>query len=325
MWCCSPSKPSDHPYTRSPGLHLPRLPIAAAVGIVLLTSFTPARAASSEPGSGTPVPYVVAVDPGHGGSVSRDPSQLWDPGVVAGSVMEKDITLDLALRLRSLLQRERVKVVLTRSTDKYVEISQRWNIAHAAGARMFVSLHVNAFDGDPSINGETIFYPRPDSLPLAQSVDASLAQALKSYQVADDGVAAKPELWVHSDVPTITVEPVYLTNPREFALMAQGPFRQAIVQGVFNGMLAADPQIDATRVQIERAEAAQAAQRQAAASAAAEAERTATAARWVAIVVGVVVLWLFMRFALRRPERAPQPPAYRRRNYRRRRSTSRRY
>jgi hypothetical protein len=267
----------------------------------------------------------VAVDPGHGGSVSRDPSQLWDPGVVAGSVMEKDITLDLALRLRSLLQRERVKVVLTRSTDKYVEISQRWNIAHAAGARMFVSLHVNAFDGDPSINGETIFYPRPDSLPLAQSVDASLAQALKSYQVADDGVAAKPELWVHSDVPTITVEPVYLTNPREFALMAQGPFRQAIVQGVFNGMLAADPQIDATRVQIERAEAAQAAQRQAAASAAAEAERTATAARWVAIVGGVVVLWLFMRFALRRPERAPQPPAYRRRNYRRRRSTSRRY
>jgi len=58
--------------------------------------------------------------------------------------MEKDITLDLAMRLRTLLQRERVKVVLTRSSDQYVEISERWNRAHAAGARMFVSLHVNA-------------------------------------------------------------------------------------------------------------------------------------------------------------------------------------
>src|SRR6202171_5069773 len=118
------------------------------------------------------------------------------PGVVVGAVMEKDITLDLALRLRTLLQRERVKVVLTRTGDQYVEISERWNRAHAAGAHMFCTLHVTAFDGDPSINGLAVFYPKPDSFSFAQAIDAGLAQALKHFQIADDGVAPKTERWV---------------------------------------------------------------------------------------------------------------------------------
>src|SRR5436853_2393349 len=200
-----------------------------------------ARAAAAEPSFVVPSPYVVAIDPGHGGSPTSDPTQLWDPGVVVGAIMEKDITLDLARRLRTLLQKERVKVVLTRSGDQYVEISERWNRVHASGASMFVSLHVNAFDGDPSINGETVLYHKPASLPFAQTLDTALAQSLKAYQIADDGVTAKPELWIRSDIPTATIEPVYLTNPREAALLQQSDFRDAIVRGVFTGMLAADP------------------------------------------------------------------------------------
>ena len=265
-----------------------------------------------------PSPYVIAIDPGHGGSPTSDPTQLWDPGVVVGSVMEKDITLDLAFRLRDLLKQERVKVVLTRTRDEYVEISERWNRADAAGARLYVSLHVNAYDGDPSINGSTILYPRPDSLPFAQNIESAIAQGLKPYQIADDGVAAKPELWVHSDVPTATVEPVYLTNPREAALLQQGGFRQAIVQGIFNGILDADPQIEATKTQIVRAEAAAAAQQRAEAAVTRDATRTAAAARWAAIIGGLLLLLIVMRAALRRQSRAPQPPTYRRRNYRRR-------
>ena len=272
-----------------------------------------------------PAPYVVAIDPGHGGSVNpADPNQLWDPGVVVGGVEEKNITLDIAFRLRSLLQRERVKVVMTRTSDQYVEISDRWNTAHAAGAKLFVSLHVNAFDGDPSINGETILYPHPDSIQFAQAVDTALAQRLTPYQIADDGIASKPDLWVHSDIPTVTVEPVYLTNPREFSLLEQSQFRDAIAQGVFKGMLAYDPQIEATKQRIQHAEAAQAAAQRAAAAAAADAERTASIARWAAILGGALLLWLFMRVLTRRQAREPELRSYRRRPYRRRRSAVRR-
>ena len=270
-----------------------------------------------------PAPYIVAIDPGHGGSASNDPAQLWDPGVVVGSVMEKDITLDLAFRLRALLQKERVRVVLTRSRDEYVEISERWNRVHASGARLFVSLHVNAYDGDPSINGASVLYPRAESLPFAKTIDAALTDSLRDYQVADDGVVLKPELWVHSDIPTATVEPVYLTNPREANLLRQADFRDAIVRGIFNGILAADPQIESTKQQIERAEAAAATQRRAQQAAAADAARTATAVRWGGIVGGLLLLWMLMRLATRRPAQASAPPVYRRRSYRRRRAARR--
>ncbi len=272
-----------------------------------------------------PSPYVIAIDPGHGGSPTSDPTQLWDPGVVVGAIMEKDITLDLALRLRTLLQHERVKVVLTRTGDQYVEISERWNRAHAAGAQMFVSLHVNAYDGDPSINGLAVFYPKPDSFSFAQAIDTALAQTLKPFQVADDGAAAKPELWVRADVPTVTVEPAYLTNPRDRSLLLQTDFRDAIVTGVFQGILAADPVIEQTKVQLAHAEAAANAQRLAAEAASADATRVATATRWGLIIGGLLLLFLVMRAAIRRQSRLPKPPAYRRRSYRRRRSVSRRY
>jgi hypothetical protein len=272
-----------------------------------------------------PSPYVIAIDPGHGGSPTSDPTQLWDPGVVVGSVMEKDITLDLAMRLRAMLQRERVKVVLTRTGDQYVEISERWNRVHASGARMFVSLHINAFDGDPSINGLAVYYPKPDSVSLAQAIDAGLAQTLKRFQVADDGVVAKPELWVRADIPTVTVEPAYLSNPRERSLLAQDDFRDAIATGIFQGILVADPLIEQTKLQAAHAEAAAIAQHQAEAAAAADAARAATATRWGLITGALVLLFLITRMAIRRQVRNPEPPSYRRRSYRRRRSESRRY
>ncbi len=94
--------------------------------------------------------------------------------------------------------------------------------------------------------------------------------------------------------------------------------------GVYQGMLAADPQIEQTRIQVDHAEAAAAAQRQAESASAANAARTATATRWGLIIGGVMVLWIVMRTAIRRAVRTPQPPPYRRRTYRRRRSISRR-
>ncbi len=268
-----------------------------------------------------PAPYIVAIDAGHGGSPTNDPNSLWDPGVVVGTIMEKDITLDVSLRLRKLLERERVHVVLTRTTDQYMSISDRWTIVQASGARMFVSMHVNAFDGDPSINGTTVFYPKPESLPFAQAIDAGLTQTLKRFGIVDDGVAIKPELWVRSDIPTATVEPAYLTNAREAQLLEQDDFRDAIAAGVYRGMLAADPAIEATRTQIVQAEALQAAQREAASRASAAADHSGDATRWGLIIGGTLLLWVVARGA----RRSLRPQPSRRRNIRRRRTAVRRF
>ena len=130
---------------------------------------------------------------------------------------------------------------------------------------------------------------------------------------------------MRADIPTVTVEPGYLTNPREAGLLSHGDFRDAIAMGVYQGMLIADPQIEQVKQQIVHAEAAAAAQQQAEVASAADAARTATASRWGLILGAIVVLWFVMRLAIRRQVGAPQLPQYRRRSYRRRRATSRRY
>jgi N-acetylmuramoyl-L-alanine amidase len=291
---------------------------AALVSAAVLLTFSPsARASAAEPIPSTPAaastpamppqPYVVAIDPGHGGSPTSDPNSLWDPGVVIGSVMEKNITLDLGLRLRKLLQSERVRVVMTRTTDQFVSITDRWNMAHAAGARLFVSLHANSFP-DSRVSGITVFYPKPESLPFAEQLDASLHAALDPFHLKDDGVLPKPELWVRSDIPTVTVETAYLTNPNDFALLARTDFLQAVAEGVFRGILASDPQIEATRKAIESYEAEQARQAQAAAQAAAALlSRPSPWTGRLLLIGGLMVIALLLRANIR-----PAPPRARR-------------
>jgi len=222
--------------------------------------------------------------------------------------------------IRDRLEKERVKVVMTRTTDRYLEISERWNAVHSSKARLFVSLHVNAFDGDPSINGLTVFYPRADSQAFAQHLEAGLTAALQPFGVPDDGVAPKPELWVHSDIPTATVEPAYVTNPHEAALLTRADFREAIAAGLYQGLLLADSQIDATYQEMVRVEQTQAAriraERAAAAAAAARTQRWELAGFGLAAVVLTVI-------SLRARRSFARPVSRSRRRDRRRRHASR--
>ncbi|KIQ53507.1 N-acetylmuramoyl-L-alanine amidase family protein, partial [Meiothermus taiwanensis] len=86
-----------------------------------------------------PQPRVVVIDPGHGGL---------DPGAV-GFVVEKEVTLDLALRLRQLLQKEGIEVVLTRSSDTHLSPDKATDLglrAEMANSKrnLFISIHVNS-------------------------------------------------------------------------------------------------------------------------------------------------------------------------------------
>ncbi len=85
-------------------------------------------------------PRVVVLDPGHGG---RDRGMTGPLGS-ARKVYEKDIVLGVALEARRALQREGVKVVMTRVTDTLIALSDRGRIANEARGHVFVSIHVNA-------------------------------------------------------------------------------------------------------------------------------------------------------------------------------------
>ncbi|MFN4957997.1 MAG: N-acetylmuramoyl-L-alanine amidase [Cyclobacteriaceae bacterium] len=89
---------------------------------------------------------VVVIDAGHGGK---------DPGTVGKRGKEKDITLNVALKLGNHIEKNipGVKVVYTRKTDKFIELYDRATIANEAKADLFISIHVNAIPNKAAHSG----------------------------------------------------------------------------------------------------------------------------------------------------------------------------
>ncbi|WP_430973686.1 N-acetylmuramoyl-L-alanine amidase family protein [Sunxiuqinia rutila] len=94
-------------------------------------------------------PFTVIIDPGHGGR---------DPGAVTKQIKEKDIVLNIGLKLGNYIQNNLpdVKVVYTRDKDVFVPLHQRAAIANKHKADLFISLHAN-YCGTPSIAGTETF------------------------------------------------------------------------------------------------------------------------------------------------------------------------
>lgn len=96
---------------------------------------------------------TVVIDPGHGGH---------DPGCVSRdetATTEKAVTLDIATRLRDKICAQypgEVNAILTRDDDTYVTLSGRADAANAAGADLFISIHINSTAGGPKANGYSV-------------------------------------------------------------------------------------------------------------------------------------------------------------------------
>jgi N-acetylmuramoyl-L-alanine amidase len=92
---------------------------------------------------------VIVLDAGHGGK---------DPGAVgAKGTMEKDITLKMAKELKALLESgDRYKVILTRSEDELLALRHRMDVARAAAADLFISLHADHIE-QTSLRGASVY------------------------------------------------------------------------------------------------------------------------------------------------------------------------
>ncbi len=192
-----------------------------------------------------PRPFVVAIDPGHGGSYSpAHPTVPWDPGAISpfNGLMERVVTLDEGLDLRSLLEAAGVTVVMTRTQNVFVSIPAAEAIVDRSHANLFVSLWVNDWF-TPQVEGVTVFTPRPGDTAFAERIDAGLAAAARPYAMANRGIQPRPNLWVHAPMPTVTIEAGFMSNRRDSLLLAQPSVRLAIARGIFNGLVAYAPQI----------------------------------------------------------------------------------
>src|SRR5437667_1436544 len=135
--------------------------LPAALSIATVACGTSSAASRSSPGQSASSPTAVVIDAGHGG---------FDRGGIPGQmVAEKEMTLDVAQRLKSLLAASGYRVVMTRDSDVFVPLPTRVAIANSYGNAIFVCIHFNSAKRMGAGGIETYFYSR-DSLPLASAI-----------------------------------------------------------------------------------------------------------------------------------------------------------
>lgn len=127
---------------------------------------------------------TIVLDPGHGG---RDPGALGPEGT-----REKDVTLQVGLRLKKLLEKELgLRVVLTRETDTFIKLDERTALANNAQGKMFISLHCNA-NKSRRVDGTTTYFLGPAKTDEALEV-ALLENSVVKYETENGGAHSDEE------------------------------------------------------------------------------------------------------------------------------------
>lgn len=219
---------------------IPRFALLAAVALAILVGVCaltlPAITAMTRSGR------AIVIDPGHGGV---------DGGAyIAGEVVEKELTLDISLALRSALAASGLKLALTRDRDVDLsprgrhmggsryrqDLAGRVRAAQDAGAALFVSIHAN-YSRDSRVRGPIVFY-KPDSTAsrrLAQCIHDALAEFGPQQRGPVPGAFY---VLRHSRAPAVLVEVGFISNPKERALLKTAAYRARIAASIAHGIRA---------------------------------------------------------------------------------------
>jgi len=199
------------------------LPAAGLLITFLACSSFAAKSSRSSGGDGSPI--TVVIDAGHGGH---------DRGGIPGQrIAEKDMTLDVALRLRNVLSASGYRVVMTRSTDVFVPLGGRVAIANSYRNAIFVCIHFNATGRSGASGIETYFYSR-ESLPLASAIHYYVTGGAPS---ANRGVRRRGYYVLRrTSIPAVLVECGFLTNPTEAAYAQSVSYRQKLAEEIAAGI-----------------------------------------------------------------------------------------
>jgi N-acetylmuramoyl-L-alanine amidase len=194
---------------------------------------------------------TVVVDPGHGG---------YDKGQVSRYGYEKDFALDVARKLRPLLQSKGLRVIMTREGDYFVPLEVRAQIANKARDSIFVSIHFNGSNDDRNATGFEIFSFTPRGAPSTS--DGAVAPSALSAQpgsAVDAQSTALSACIYHSllghipeydrgikrarfavlrltKVPAVLIEGGFLTEQGECKLIAQKEWRAKLARAISVGI-----------------------------------------------------------------------------------------
>ncbi len=209
---------------------------------ILLCAFVLARKSavfvqSERAGS---APLCIVVDAGHGGD---------DPGKIGiNDALEKDINLQIALKLQKLLEQNNIKVVMTRDTDqglysdgatnkKAEDMQTRCKIIEDSDALFTISIHQNSYTS-PEIQGAQVFYygQSETGKKLAETLQSALIKQVDPDNHREAKANESYYLLKKTPTPTVIVECGFLSNPAEAELLLQDEYQDKLVNAIYSGI-----------------------------------------------------------------------------------------
>lgn len=188
---------------------------------------------------------TIIIDPGHGGE---------DAGATGlDGILEKDVNLEIAKKLRDIFQDSDYNIVMTRETDdaigdttlatiaerKKSDMTKRLDIINSSGNCIFVSIHQNSFSSENCYGAEVFYSPNDSgSKDLAESIKDSIVSKLqpdntRPNKKADDNIF----LLYNSQAPSVLVECGFITNQNEADNLTSSTYQQEMAQAIYDGII----------------------------------------------------------------------------------------
>lgn len=186
---------------------------------------------------------IIVIDPGHGGPDGGASSKE--------GLVEKDVSLAIAIYLRDFLEQGGAMVKMTRETDielstpeakrqgrrKREDLKNRVHFINEAEADMFISIHLNAIDSPRWRGAQTFYHPQDTSSEqLAKAIQAELIRNLEN---TDRQAKKSQDIFMlrNAKIPGALVEVGFLSNPDEAALLSTAEYQKSVAASIYTGIL----------------------------------------------------------------------------------------
>lgn len=170
----------------------------------------------------------IVLDAGHGGK---------DQGASGGNAIEKEITLEIAKKTRSILEEAGYKVGMVRDDDTFVELQERAEYANHKKAKVFVSIHCNSSEDGEGTGIETFYTEQKEES------SQELAQLIQENVIVQTGArdrevkTADYTVIVSTEMPSALVETGFLSNGSESELLQQEDYQEKLAKGIAEGII----------------------------------------------------------------------------------------
>lgn len=214
--------------TKTKYSYLRRLTILPIMAVIVLLFAFRNHAINSKPITHLDKKYTVIVDAGHGG---HDPGATTPDGTT-----EKNLTLAIAQKIKSLNNNPNINIILTRESDKFVDLVERANFANASNANLFLSIHIDN-SKSPKSTGASCFVPSKNYLYINKSNVFA-----KNILMATNGLFANGKLktrdkgiWVleNAQMPAVLFMSGYMSNSNDLQFVKEN------ISNIAGGLLAA--------------------------------------------------------------------------------------